>query len=292
MNKILVTGATGHLGSASINFLLKKIPAGEIAGLARDPNKAAELKAKGIDVRTGDYFDYPSLVKAFKGIEKLALISSSELRDRSKQQINVVNAAKEAGVKIIIYTSMPDPSYSSHFAAGPSHYDTEEAIKNSGLAYTILRNGLYLDFIPWYIGGIPQSGAFYYPAGEGEANFASRFDLAEALANVLASSGHENKIYDLTVNPPLSFAKIAEELSGLVGQPIEYMDIPLDAFKKGLTENKVPAEVIAMMSGLAEGIKLNELRAPSADLEKILGRKPAGVKEALKAVVPQTEETK
>jgi NAD(P)H dehydrogenase (quinone) len=292
MENILVTGATGHLGNAALGFLLNKVPAAKLAGLARSADKAAELKAKGIDIRVGDYFDYPSLVKAFAGIEKLALISSSEMKDRSLQQINAVNAAKEAGVRHIIYTSMTNPSHSSHFEAGPSHFDTEEAIKNSGLTYTILRNGLYLDFIPMFIGGVPQSDAFYFPAGTGEANFAARIDLAEALANVLAGSGHENKIYDLTIDPPFSFSQAAAAFSGLLGRSIEYVDIPQEAFQKELAAHNVPQSVITMMSGLAEGIKLNELRAPSNDLEKILGRKPAGVREAIKGLLAQAEAVK
>ncbi|HEX2982839.1 MAG TPA: SDR family oxidoreductase [Ignavibacteriales bacterium] len=292
MKNILVTGATGHLGSAALGFLLNKVPAAKLAGLARSADKAAEQKAKGIDIRAGDYFDYSSLVQAFAGVEKLALISSSEMKDRSVQQINAVNAAKEAGVKHIIYTSMTNPSHDSHFEAGPSHFDTEEAIKNSGLIYTILRNGLYLDFIPMFIGGVPQSGAFYFPAGNGEANFAARVDLAEALANVLASNGHENKIYDLTIDPPLSFNEIAAAFSDLLGRRIEYVDIPQEAFQKELAAHSVPQGVITMMAGLAEGIKLNELRAPSNDLEKILGRKPAGVREAVKGLLAHAEVAK
>jgi len=292
MNKILITGATGHLGTATINFLLEKLPASKIAALARSADKAADLLAKGIDVRYGNYFDYPSLVKAFSGIDTLALISSSEMKDRSAQQVNAVKAAKEAGVKHVVYTSMSNPSHESHFVAGTSHYDTEEAIKKSGMSYTFLRNGLYLEFLPMFIGGIPQSGAFYFPAGESRANFASRVDLAEALANALISDGHENKVYDLTIEPALTFGQVAKDLSSLSGATIEYVDISVEALKKALEEHGLPKELVDMNTGLAEAIKLEEMYAPSGALEELLGRKPLGIKEVLKELMAHAEETK
>ena len=194
---LLITGATGNFGKAVIDFLLKKnIPVSGIAALARDKEKAKDLKEKRIDVRLGDYDNYESLVNAFNGVDKLLFVSGSDIVNRGKQHLNVINAAKESGVKHIIYTSFErnNESESSPIAVvAKSHIDTDKNIKASGIPYTILRNGLYVDMLPMFMGDKVLETGIFLPAGDGKASLTSRIDLAEATANILTGSGHETK---------------------------------------------------------------------------------------------------
>lgn len=273
---ILVTGSTGHLGKAVIAFLLKKAHSNQIAALARDPKKAEDLTAKGIDVRQGDYSDYDSLVKAFEGIEKLLLVSSSALAGVAEQHANAINAATKAGVKYIIYTSIVSRSKNPHFKLINDYKKTEEDLKASRIAYTILRNGYYLDMLPMFIGDALETGRIYYPAGDGRASFAARIDLAEAAANVLISDGHENRIYHTCGNTSYSFHDVAKSLSELAGKKIEYVDIPLEAMKDELRRSQVSELDVNLMAGIAESIKYNEDNYPSHDLKKPFRQKTRG----------------
>lgn len=155
-------------------------------------------------------------------------------------------------------------------------------MKASRIAYTILRNGYYLDMLPMFIGDALETGRIYYPAGDGRASFAARIDLAEAAANVLISDGHENRIYHTCGNTSYSFHDVAKSLSELAGKKIEYVDIPLEAMKDELRRSQVSELEVDLMTGIAESIKYNEGDYPSPDLENLLGRKPVGLKEFLK----------
>jgi NAD(P)H dehydrogenase (quinone) len=280
---IAVTGANGHLGKATIGFLLNTIKPAQIVAVVRDHQKAEDLRAKGVEVRQGNYFNYSSLVQAFKGINKVLLISSSSLEERTKQHTYAIAAAKEAGVQHVIYTSVVNPSLSSRFVGAHSHFETEEYLKSSGLTYTVFRNNFYLEVIPWLIGEALQTGKIYYPAGNGKVSFAARADMAEALANVLASDGHENKIYEIGANTAYSFRDLAAALSELANKQIDYVDIPLETLKQELLKKQMPPEVVEITASVAEAIKHGEVNHPDSTLEKFLGRKPVGLKEFLKA---------
>jgi NAD(P)H dehydrogenase (quinone) len=287
--KILVTGATGHFGKASIEFLLKKgVPPSSIAALVRDEAKAADLKAKGVELRTGDYEDYPSLVKAFTGVDKLLLVSSSDINNRTGQQANAVKAAKEAGVKYILYTSFvrKDESSASPIAfVAESHMATEKAIRESGLAYTLFRNNLYLDFVPLFIGEKVLETGIFWPAGTTPGAYALRVEMAEAAANVLLSNGHENKEYNISNTEARNFQQVAELISKASGKQIGYIIPSQDEYKGALTQAGVPGHFIAMFAGFSEAIRLGEFdSAATTDLEKLLGRKPTSFEEFLTGV--------
>ena len=280
--KTLITGSTGHLGSATIEYLLNKVSANEIAALARNEEKAKTLKEKGIDVRIGNYDDYDSLVKAFQGIDKLLLISSSEIGNRAAQHINAINAAKEAGVKHIVYTSFirqkDDPNSALWFIA-KDHVETEEHLVNCGIPYTLFKNGFYMDMITDFIGeNVLETQTVFLPAGDGKVNFALRKEIAEALANVLTSEGHENKSYDIGGDETISFSQIAGFLSEISGKQINYISPDVETYKQELAKHNVPEMYINMFAAFAVAFSENAMDVPSGDLNNLLGRRATGVK--------------
>jgi len=285
---ILVTGASGNYGNATINFLLNKgISAKSISGLVRNEDKVEDLKEKGINLRIGDYNNYEGLVNAFKDVEKLLLISSSDIVKRGQQHENVVNAAKVAGVKHILYTSFErknDTQTSPIYSLAKSHIATEKLIKESGMIYTIFRNNLYLDVLPMFFGEKVLTTGIFLPAGESKSAYALRKDMSEATANVLASNGHDNKVYSLNNTENVSLQEIAQDLSEIVGKEINYVSPPQDVYVETLTKAGVPAQYIGMFAGFAEAMKQGEFTVETTDLENLLGRKPTTAKTFLKEV--------
>lgn len=285
---ILITGATGHLGKTTIDFLLKKTSPSNIAVLVRDISKAAELSKRGLSVRQGDYNDFSSLVKAFQGIDKLYFVSGTDVANRELQQANVVNAAKEAGIRHVIYTSFQrrNETETSPIAfVSKSHLSTEKLLKDSGLTYTILKHTLYLDMLPMFIGEkAMERGTIVQPAGNGKVSYASRTDMAEAAANILSTPGHENKIYEISGNESYSYSDIATIISELTGKQITYVSPTHEVFHQELTKAGVPAEYIGLFASFSEGVKQGEFDFPDNTLEKLLGRKPLSAREFLKSV--------
>jgi NAD(P)H dehydrogenase (quinone) len=283
---ILITGATGALGSATIEFLLKKIPANKIAALARDEKKAAALKAKGVDVRIGNYDDHASLIKAFSGIDKLFFVSGNDVANRQKQHANVVLAAREAGVRHIIYTSFARKNETETNPLGiiaTSHIETDKLIKASGIAYTIMLNGLYADVLPMFFGEKVLEAGIFLPAGNGRAAFTSRKEMAEAAANILTGEGHENKEYLITNTENYSFEDAAGLLMELSGKEVNYSSPSVDVYTDTLSKAGVPMMYIGMFASFSEAIRQGEFETADSDLKKLLGRNPSTLKDYFKA---------
>lgn len=285
---ILVTGATGNYGKSTIDFLLKKgMHLTDIVALVRDEAKAADLKSKGIPIRLGDYDHYEQLVAAFAGIEKLLLISGSEIANRARQHENVVKAARVAGVKHILYTSFERKNESETSPIGfvaTSHIATENWIKNSGMAYTIFRNNLYLDVLPWFFGEKVMEKGVFLPAGDTKAAFTLREDMAEATANVLMTEGHENKEYVFSNTENVSIRELTTSLSAIVRKDIPYISPTKEVYIETLMNANVPAEFIGIFAGFSEAIKQGEFEVQQSDLETLLGRKPTTARQYLTMV--------
>ena len=298
MGRILVTGASGHLGRKTLQNLLKRRPASDLVGLARDPEQAADLAAQGIEIRKGDYFDYGSLLNAFEGVEKVMLIATLGFTDRNTQHYNVITAARQAGVKHVAYTAIIRREGSDFILPECTHSDIfcEQTLKASGLTYTIVRQPAFLETFQFQFGDKVYEKGLRVPAGDGKAAPASREDIAEAQAVVLTEEGHDNKIYSLTGDPAVSYADIAQILSDIRGTSVPLIPVTDEEYIANYVAEGLPEPVAAFALAWVRGTNLGEWGELTGDLERLIGRKPITTAEFLRdnypMVVPQIEAAK
>ena len=284
MAKILVTGATGNIGQKTLQYLLKRLPASDLVGLARDPARAADLAVAGIEIRQGDYYDRDGLVRAFEAIDKLMLVSATAFTDRNTQQQNVISAARQAGVKHIVYMPIIHEAGSAFTLPDINEQDlfVEKELKASGLACTLAGHPPFIESIPFYIGGNPLETGVHAPAGMGKARYASRDDLAEAHAVVLSEDGHAYKTYALYGDAAISFADIAQILSDISGKPVSFSVGSDQDYIDHLMAAGLPEPAARFALGWVQGINAGEWGGKTGDLEKLLGRKPMAAAEFLR----------
>lgn len=286
--KIIVTGATGHIGKHTFPSLLKRHPASNLIALVRDPAKADDLVALGIEVRQGDYFDYASLVRAFEGVEKVMLVSAHAFTDRNTQHYNVITAARQVGVKHIVFMSIKRKEGSDFTMpeVSPSDLFAEATLKASGLAYTIVRHPPFLDVIQFYIGDKAFEQGIHMAPGDGKFTAVTRKDLAEAHAVILSEPGHENKTYSLTGYEPVSFADIAGILGKARNIDVPYSTISDQSYIDALTTKGFPFHLAKFVHLWVVGMQRGEWDEISGDLETLLGRKPTSPAEFLSSNYP------
>jgi NAD(P)H dehydrogenase (quinone) len=283
MNKILVTGATGHLGSSVIETLLKKTSSDKISIITRKEEKRAEFQSKGFNAFLGSYDDIIALDNAMEDVDTVLLISSGDQGDRMQEHKNVIDTAKKKGVTHIAYTSrcLNDRNTLANKLM-VEHFDTEDYILASGLAYTFFRNILYMDTIPQFIGGkLALEKGIFLPAGEGKVSFALRSEMGEAMANVLLEAKTKNKVYNFTGNKTYSFYDIANALSQLSGNEVKYSNVETTVFEGMMKQRNLPEPVIQKIVDFITDIKYNQEANIYNDLEIELGRKPTNLKDGL-----------
>jgi NAD(P)H dehydrogenase (quinone) len=276
MGKILVTGASGFIGKRTLQHLLKRQPANQLVGLVRDPSKAEDLIAQGIELRQGDYLQPETLAQAFKGIDKVMLVSTHAFTDRLTAHGNAVDAAAKAGVKHIVYMPILRKPNSTFVMKEITNEDlfTEEKILASGIPYTFARHPLFLDQIATYIGAKAQDTGVRVTAGSGKFSPAVRDDLAAAHAAILSEEGHENKSYRLTGEPLISFSDIANILTDLHGSKVPYKVVSDEEYIKIKVADGWPDFVASFALTWVHGINAGEWEEQTGDLEKLIGRKP------------------
>jgi NAD(P)H dehydrogenase (quinone) len=280
---ILITGATGQLGTAVLQTLLQKTAANQLAALVRDEHKAAGYQAQGVTIHVGSYDDLASLDRAMQGIEKVLLISGGGEDDALQQHYNVIDAAKRAGVRCLAYTSraLKDPSTLANRLM-ERHFQTEDYIQASGLNYIFFRNILYMDTLPLFTGPRVFETGIHLPAGQGKVAFALRSEMGEAIANVLLESTCDNRTYHFTGSEAYSFDDVAAALTTASGKPVTYTPVEQNAFAASMRERGVLELAIQRTAGFMADIKHGQEAEVSPELEMILGRKPTSLKEGVK----------
>ncbi|GII22866.1 SDR family oxidoreductase [Planosporangium mesophilum] len=280
---IVVTGATGHLGRLIVESLLRRgVPADQIVALGRDVAKIDDLAARGVVVKRADYNDVESLRAAFAGADKLAFVSGSEAGQRVPQHRNVVAAAKDAGVGLVAYTSIANADTSSLLLA-VEHKATEQEIIASGLPYVFLRNSWYIENytpqLPTYL-----EHGIVGAAGDGKVSAATRADYAEATAAVLTTDGHAGKVYELG-GAPFTMADLAAEVSRQSGKQVGYTDLPVEKYTEVLVSLGLPEQFAAVLADGDRGLAKGELYVAGDDLEKLIGRAPTSLADAIRAAL-------
>lgn len=281
---IAITGATGQLGHHVIESLLKTVPASQVVAIVRHPAKAATLSQRGITVRQADYSDEAAFTTALQGVEKLLLISSSEVGQRAVQHRNVINAAKTAGVKFIAYTSLLHADRSP-LGLHLEHVETEKMLAGSGIPYTLLRNGWYSEN---YLASAPaalEHGVFIGAAGEGKIASATRADYAAAAARVLSTDGHAGKVYELAGDDAWTLSQLADELSQQSGKHIVYQNLSEADFAAALRGAGLPTELADMLADSDIGASEGGLFDNSRTLSKLIGRPTTTLADSVHAML-------
>ena len=280
---IVITGATGNLGQHVIASLLKSVPAANIIAAVRNPAKAAALAAQGVQVRQADYNDGASLDAAFKGATKILLISSSEVGQRAQQHQNVIDAAKRAGVSLLAYTSVLRAD-TSPLGLAAEHVITEAAIRASGLPYSFLRNGWYLENHTEHLAPVLEHGVVLGAAQNGRFSSAARADYAAAAAAVLTVDKPQ-AIYELAGDQGFTLAEYAAEVARQSGKAIVYKDMPQADFKAALVSVGVPEGFADLLADSDAGTAKGGLEDHGKQLSALIGRPTTSLLDAVKAAL-------
>lgn len=268
----VITGATGQLGRLVIEKLLATVPAGQVIAAVRSPEKAADLAALGVQVRHADYSQASTLDSAFKGAEKILLISSSEIGQRAAQHQAVIDAAKRANVKLLAYTSVLHAD-TSLLGLAEEHRQTEAALQKSGVPFVLLRNGWYTEN---YTAGVPaalEHGAVFGSAAEGRISSAARVDYADAAVAVLTSTEDQaGRVYELAGDDAYTLSVFAAEISKQTGKTVPYTDLPQADFKAALIQAGLPDFVAELLSDSDAAAAKGALFDDSRQLSALIGR--------------------
>ncbi|MGO0143896.1 SDR family oxidoreductase [Citrobacter freundii] len=281
---IAITGATGQLGQHVIESLLKTVPASQIVAIVRNPAKATALSQQGITVRQADYSDEAAFTTALQGIDKLLLISSSEVGQRAPQHRNVINAAKAAHVKFIAYTSLLHAD-TSPLGLADEHVATEQMLAESGIAYALLRNGWYTEN---YLASAPaalEHCVFIGAADEGKIASATRADYAAAAARVISEDGHAGKTYELAGDAGWTLSQLAGELAKQSGKKVVYQNLSEADFAAALKGVGLPAGLADMLADSDTGASKGGLFDDSHTLSKLIGRPTTSLADSVKGIV-------
>jgi len=270
--RLLVTAASGQLGRLVVARLLKNVPASQIAVAVRSEKAAAEFSALGVTAHIADYTQPASLEAAFAGVDRLLLISSSEIGQRFAQHKNAIDAAKKAGVKLIAYTSVLHADRSP-LGLADEHRQTEAALAASGVPFALLRNGWYTENYLASLPSILAHGAHFGCAGDGKISSAPRADYADAAAAVLASTeSHAGKVYELAGDSAYTLADFAAEVARLTGKPIAYQNLPEADFKGALLGAGLPEPIAELLANSDTGASNGALFDDSHTLSHLIGR--------------------
>ena len=285
MPTIAVAGATGHLGRLAVEALLSRgVPAAEIVATGRDLDKLKDLTDRGMRPARVDYADPVGLREAFTGVRKLLFVSGSEVGQRIPQHTAVIEAAKEAGVELVAYTSAPHADTSSMRLVS-EHRATEELLRASGLPFTLLRNSWYHENYTAQIPVYLRFGVVTGAAGQGRISAAARADYAEAAAAVLTTEGHAGAVYELGGDTGFTLTELAEEVSRQTGQQVTYRDLSQADLEEVLRGAGLPDPLAAILADVDRAVAEGELQVDTGDLSRLIGRPTTPLSEAVAAAL-------
>ena len=281
---VAVTAATGHLGRLVIDALLERVPAEQIVAVVRDPVKAEPIAAKGVDVRVASYDDPAALRAALEGVDRLLLISGSEVGRRVPQHTNVVNAAKDAGVSFIGYTSAPKASDTDLILA-PEHKATEEVVQASGIPYSIMRNNWYFENYDPVITGAAETGEVVGSADGGRIAAATRAEFAAGAVAVLTAPEPAPGIYELGGDEAWTLADLAATVGQVTGRDVVYRDLSPEEHARVLEATGLPAGAVQFVVGTDQAIAQGALDTGSHQLSQLIGRPTTTLAEYVRGVL-------
>lgn len=272
---ITISAATGQLGQLVVPLLLEHVKPSELNLVVRNPAKAEPFAEQGIRIQQADYADFDALVNGFQGTDKLLLISGfGTVPERIQQHRNAIDAAKQAGVKHIVYTSFIDADPASPSQIAMVHADTEAYLQASGVAWTILRNGVYADDVMREAARPLQTGVLMSPTNGAGTSFIARNDIAHATAAVLLGKGHEGKIYTLTGREAITQEQFAQLLSQVTGKPIQYAPISFEQLEAGLRQTGMPDVIVSLVISMQQATAQGRTAPVTNDVETLTGHAP------------------
>lgn len=281
---MLVTGATGQLGSAVVRRLLERTDAADVAVLVRDERKAADLAGRGVAVRVGDYDDTTALDRALVGVDRVLLIAGNDPQRRVHQHQNVIDACVRAGVGLIGFASrsLRDVHASENTLMG-DYFETEDRIRRSGLPHVLFRNALYLDTVPSYVGGarVFETG-IRLPAGDGKVAYALRREMGEALANAMLDHAGADRTHVIAASRAYTFDDVAAALTEISGRTVDYTQVSDEDYVAETMRAGVPEHLARRFLGFHFDIRDDQLDETSTDLQALLGREPATLQGGLR----------
>ena len=292
MDQLVITGASGQLGRLAAEHALAHVKPERLILVTRRPEQLADFAARGAQVRFGDFDDSASLRPAFEGAQHLLLISAVDLTRRVAQHRAAINAAVAVGVRRIIYTSMLSPEAANPAAVAPSHRQTEDALRQCGAQWTLLRNSLYSDYQAPEARQAISTGRFTHNRGAGRIAYVARDDCAAVAAAVLTSSGHENVAYDVTGPRTYDPAELAGLYAALGGRSVDAIAVDDETFISGMLGTgdvdghaRYGAELVA---SFGRAIRENYLSACAATVEELTGRPATTLETVLREALRST----
>ena len=282
---IIVTGASGQLGRAVVEEVLKRVPAAQVGVSVRDPQKVKDLADRGVRVRRGDYEDAATLLHAFEGATQVLIVSSNSGGDQAvRQHRTAIGVAQAAGAQRLFYTSHVGASPTSPFGPMPDHAATEAALGASGVAYTILRNGFYATTVPMMLGGALTTGEIALPE-DGPVSWTTHADLAEATAILLTSKDPGEGIVNLTASQAFVFQEVATLVGEISGRPVSRRVVTDQDYLSAMVSRGLPERMAAFSLGIFQASRQGQFALVDPTLERLLGRPPVSLRDFLKTAL-------
>lgn len=282
---IIITGASGHLGRSIAERVLERVPASEVVLTTRRPEALSHFAGRGVEVLQADFDRPETLAEAFVGGERLLLISADVIGTRMAQHRAAIEAARRAGVRHVAYTSALNPVAENPAVIAPDHQQTEQALRESGLAWTALRNGLYAEYqLPGFAHAV-ATGQLIHNDGDGRTAYVSREDCAAVAVAVLTSEydGSGGNAYDVTGPESLSRDDVAALLSEVSGRPVEAVAVDDEAFVQGLVGSGLPEPAAQGAASFGRAVREGFFDGPSAAVRDLTGRPPRSLRDVFDA---------